>query len=100
MFATACMCMISLGSLCLPLRASTFQVCKNKVWWPNLAGMRVHPPYALHAACQVVCETGALPGGAVALPGAAGGALTDIAFAPGGHLLAAGGRDGQARACA
>ena len=42
----------------------------------------------------------ALPGGAVALPGAAGAALTDIAFAPGGHLLAAGGRDGQARSCA
>lgn len=62
--------------------------------------MRVYRPHALHGACKVVCDTDALPGGAVALPGAAGGALTDIAFAPGGHLLAAGGRDGQARPCA
>ena len=43
----------------------------------------------------MVCDTAALPGGAVALPGAAGAALTDVAFAPGGDLLAAGGRDGQ-----
>lgn len=60
----------------------------------------MHHLYVLHVACQVVCDTDALPGGAVALPGAAGGALTDIAFAPGGRLLAAGGRDGQARSCA
>lgn len=81
-------------------------VCKHspgqqgKVRWRHLAGIRVHRPHALRAACQVVCDTDALPDGAVALPGAAGGALTDIAFAPGGHLLAAGGRDGQARTCA
>ncbi len=46
---------------------------------------------------QVECDVDELPGGVVALQGAGGAQLTDVAFAPGGDILAAVTADGQVR---
>ncbi len=46
---------------------------------------------------QAECDVDELPGGVVPLQGAGGAQLTDVAFAPGGDLLAAVTADGQVR---